>query len=101
MVGETPNLAARLQSMAEVGSVVVAETTRRLLGELFELVDLGTHDLKGFAHPVQAWQVVGESQAESRFEALHGMRLTSLVGRDQELALLLDRWRRAKDGRAR
>ena len=99
VVGETPNLAARLQSLAEVGCVVVAGATRRLLGELFELVDLGTHDLKGFAHPVQAWLVIGESQAEGRFEALHGMRLTSLVGRDQELAVLLECWRRAKDGR--
>ena len=99
VVGETPNLAARLQSLAEVGCVVVAAPTRRLLGELFELVDLGAHDLKGFATPVQAWLVIGESQAEGRFEALHGMRLTSLVGRDQELAVLLERWRRAKDGR--
>ncbi|TDQ07312.1 SAM (Sterile alpha motif) domain-containing protein, partial [Phyllobacterium brassicacearum] len=99
VVGETPNLAARLQSLAEVGSVVVAAPTRRLLGELFELVDLGHHDLKGFATPVQAWLVVGESQAEGRFEALHGMRLTSLVGRDQELAVLLECWRRAKAGR--
>ncbi|WP_192257371.1 AAA family ATPase [Mesorhizobium silamurunense] len=99
VVGETPNLAARLQSLAEVGAVVVAEPTRRLLGELFELVDLGTHDLKGFAQPVQAWLVMGESRAEGRFEALRGMRLTSLVGRDQEVALLLNRWRRAKDGR--
>jgi len=99
VVGETPNLAARLQSLAEVGGVVVAGTTRRLLGGLFELVDLGTHDLKGFAQPVQAWLVVGESATEGRFEALHGMRLTSLVGRDQELALLLERWRWAKDGK--
>lgn len=99
VVGETPNLAARLQSIAEVGSVVVAAPTRRLLGERFDLIDLGTYELKGFVTPVQAWQVVGESQAESRFEALRGMRLTSLVGRDQELAVLLECWRRAKDGR--
>ncbi|UXN64460.1 AAA family ATPase [Phyllobacterium sp. A18/5-2] len=99
VVGETPNLAARLQSLAEVGCVVVAGPTRRLLGEIFELVDLGTHDLKGFAHPVQAWRVVGASLAEGRFEALHGMRLTALVGRDQELAALLECWRRAKAGR--
>jgi class 3 adenylate cyclase/tetratricopeptide (TPR) repeat protein len=99
VVGETPNLAARLQSLAEVGSVVVADPTRRLLGELFELVDLGTHDLKGFAHTVKAWQVVRESRAESRFEALHGMRLVPIVAREQELALLLERWRQAKDGK--
>ena len=79
--------------------MVVAEPTRRLLGELFELVDLGTHDLKGFVQPVQAWLVIGEGRAEGRFEALHGMRLSSLVGREQELALLLDRWQQAKDGR--
>ncbi|TIS39496.1 MAG: hypothetical protein E5W95_13230 [Mesorhizobium sp.] len=99
VVGATPNLAARLQALAQVGNVVVAGTTRLLLGELFELVDLGTHDLKGFAQPVQAWLVMGESRTEGRFEALHGMRLSSLVGRDQEIALLLDRWRQAKDGR--
>ncbi|TIM15366.1 MAG: hypothetical protein E5Y67_07720 [Mesorhizobium sp.] len=81
VVGATPNLAARLQALAQVGNVVVAGTTRLLLGELFELVDLGTHDLKGFAQPVRAWLVMGESRAEGRFEALHGMRLTSLVGR--------------------
>ena len=98
VVGETPNLAARLQSLAETGGVVVAEPTRRLLGERFEMADLGTHDLKGFTHPVQAWRVIGESRAEGRFEALHGMRFTPLVGRDQELALLRDRWRRARDG---
>jgi len=98
VVGETPNLAARLQSLAEAGGIVVAEPTLRLLGERFELVDLGGYDLKGFARPVHAWLVVGESRAEGRFEALHGMRLTPLVGRDQELALLLDRWWQAKDG---
>lgn len=99
VVGETPNLAARLQSLAEVGCVVIAASTRLLLGELFELVDLGTHDLKGFATPVQAWLVISESQAEGRFEALHGMRLMSLVGRDQEVAVLLECWRRAKAGK--
>ena len=97
VVGETPNLAARLQALAQVGNVVVAGTTRLLLGELFEVVDLGAHDLKGFAQPVQAWLVMDESQAEGRFEALRGMRLTSFVGRDQEVALLLDRWRQAKE----
>ena len=85
VVGETPNLAARLQSLAPVGSVVVAEPTRRLLGELFELLDLGTHDLKGFATPIRAWQVIGESRTEGRFEALHGPKPSSLVGRDREL----------------
>ena len=78
--------------------MVVAERTRGLLGELFELVDIGIHDLKGFAQPVQAWRIIGENRAESRFEALHGMQPTSLVGRDLELDVLLDRWQRAKNG---
>jgi class 3 adenylate cyclase/predicted ATPase len=98
VVGETPNLAARLQSLAPVGSVVVAEPTRRLLGELFELLDLGPHDLKGFATPIRALQVIGESRTEGRFEALHGPKPSSLVGRDRELDVLLDRWQRAKNG---
>ena len=99
VVGETPNLAARLQSIAEIGSVVVAEATRRLLGEFFELNDVGLHYLKGFSRPVRAWQVVREGGAESRFEALRGMRRTLLVGRKSELELLLGRWQRAKNGR--
>jgi class 3 adenylate cyclase/tetratricopeptide (TPR) repeat protein len=98
VVGETPNLAARLQAVAEGGTVVVSDATRRLLGALFELVDLGPLELKGFAAPVRAWQVVGESRAESRFEAMHDLRLSPLVDRKQELALLLERWRRAKAG---
>jgi class 3 adenylate cyclase/predicted ATPase len=99
VIGETPNLAARLQSLAEVNSVIVAGPTRRLLGEIFDLADLGSHDLKGFARPVQAWRVVGESRARGRFEALHGKRLTPLVGRDAEIAVLLDKWRSVKKGR--
>jgi class 3 adenylate cyclase/tetratricopeptide (TPR) repeat protein len=98
VVGETPNLAARLQALAEPGEVVVGEATRRLLANLFDLDDLGPHELKGFAAPVNAWRVVGESRTEGRFEALHGSRLSPLVGRDQEFALLLDRWRLAKGG---
>ena len=98
VIGETPNLAARLQALAEPGAVVIAEGTRRLLGGLFEYVDLGRPELKGFAVPVRASRVVGESRAESRFEALHGQRLTALVGREHELGLLVDRWERAKEG---
>ena len=98
VVGETPNLAARLQTLAEPGDVVVGEATRRLLVNLFDLDDLGPQELRGFAQPVRAWRVVGESQTEGRFEALHGLRLSPLVGRDQEHALLLDRWRLAKGG---
>jgi class 3 adenylate cyclase/tetratricopeptide (TPR) repeat protein len=98
VVGETPNLAARLQALADAGGVVVSEGTKRLLGALFDLIDLGAHELKGFPKPVRAWRVVGESKIEGRFEALHGLQLSPLVGREQELALLLDRWRRAKAG---
>ena len=94
-----PNLAARLQALAEPGAVVVAEGTRRLLGGLFALRDLGAVHLKGFAAPVRAFAVAGEGAAEGRFEARHAAgRLTPLVGREQELALLLDRWERAKEG---
>ncbi|HYI84154.1 MAG TPA: adenylate/guanylate cyclase domain-containing protein, partial [Acetobacteraceae bacterium] len=96
VVGETPNLAARLQAMAEPSSVVVAASTRRLLGSLFEVRDLGAVQAKGFAAPVQAWQVFGDSGVESRFEAFRSAALTPLVGREEELDLLLRRWRRAK-----
>ena len=98
VVGETPNLAARLQAIAEPGSVVVAEGTRRLLGSLFELEELAPQTIRGFAGLVQAFQVMGEGTAESRFEALHAGSLTPLFGREQELALLLERWSRAKEG---
>jgi class 3 adenylate cyclase/predicted ATPase len=98
VVGETPNLAARLQALAQPDSVIVAELTRKLLGGLFAFADLGNHDLKGFAGPVRAWRVVGESQTEGRFEALHGQQLTPLVGREHELGLLLERFERARGG---
>jgi class 3 adenylate cyclase len=98
VIGETPNLAARLEALAEPGSVVIADGTRRLLGGLFAYVDLGRPELRGFAEPVQAWRVAGESRAESRFEALHGQELTALVGREHEIGLLVDRWERAKEG---
>jgi class 3 adenylate cyclase/predicted ATPase len=98
VVGDTPNLAARLQALAEPGAVVVAASTRRLLGGLFELTDLGPTRLKGFSEPLAAFRVEGEGRAESRFDALHGQRLTPLVGREQELAILLERWAWAKDG---
>src|SRR5918995_2193641 len=70
VVGETPNLAARLQALAEPDAVVIGRRTRRLVGSLFELADLGTHELKGFAKPVSAWRVLGEGRAEGRFEAM-------------------------------
>jgi class 3 adenylate cyclase/predicted ATPase len=98
VVGETPNLAARLQVIAEPNTVVIAETTRRLLGNLFELQDLGLKELKGIAGPVRAWAALRASSAEGRFEALHTVGLTALVGREEELDLLLRRWSRAKRG---
>ena len=98
VVGETPNLAARLQALAEPGTVVIAERTRQLVGGLFELADLGSHAVKGLAEPVRAWRVVGEGVAESRFDARQAGAATLLVGREHELGLLLDRWARAKDG---
>jgi class 3 adenylate cyclase len=98
IVGETPNLAARLQGVAEPNMVVIAEATRKLLGGLFELRDLGPKDLKGLAGPVRAWAAVRPSSVESRFEALHGSGMTALVGREQETELLLRCWSRAKTG---
>ena len=98
IVGETPNLAARLQSVAEPNTVVMAESTRTLLGNLFELEDLGAKDFKGIARPVRAWAALRASSVASRFEALHTAGLTALVGREEELELLLRRWSRAKRG---
>ncbi|HKF09090.1 MAG TPA: adenylate/guanylate cyclase domain-containing protein, partial [Xanthobacteraceae bacterium] len=98
IVGETPNLAARLQGIAEPNTVVIAEATRRLLGNLFELRDLGGTDLKGVAEPLRAWVALRASAVESRFEALHPSGLTALVGREEETELLLRRWSRAKNG---
>ena len=98
IIGETPNLAARLQSIAEPNQVIIAESTRRLLGNLFELEDLATQDLKGIAGPVRVWAALRPSSAASHFEALHGTTLTDLVGREEELELLLRRWSKAKTG---
>ena len=98
VVGGTPNLAARLQGIAEPNSVVIAESTQKLLGNLFELLDLGGQELKGIANPVRAWTVLRPSLAEGRFEALHTSGLMALVGREEELELLLRRWSRAKCG---
>jgi class 3 adenylate cyclase/Tfp pilus assembly protein PilF len=98
VVGETPNLAARLQTFAAPGRVVISQATRRLVGGLFELTDLGPQRLKGFAEPLAAWRVEGAGRPEGRFDALHGERLTPLVGRGHELGILLERWEWAKDG---
>src|SRR5215510_3009489 len=98
IVGETPNLAARLQGIAEPNTVVIAEATRRLIGNLFELKDLGARDLRGLAEPMRAWLALRASSVESRFEALHPSDLTALVGREEETELLLRRWSQAKNG---
>ena len=96
IVGETPNVAARLQALAEPNTIVIAESTRRLVGDLFEYRDLGLIDLKGLPQPVRALRIVGESTIESRFEALHSSGRTAFIGREEETELLLRRWQRAK-----
>src|SRR5215831_7791138 len=98
IIGETPNLAARLQGLARPNMVVIAESTRKLLGNLFELEALGVKELKGIAGSVRVWAVLRASSVESRFEALHASGLTALVGREEEFELLLRRWSRAKSG---
>jgi class 3 adenylate cyclase/predicted ATPase len=98
VVGETPNLAARLQGLAEPNSVVIAESTRKLVGNLFEVDDLGAQNLKGIEAPVRVWAALRPSSVESRFDALHAGALTELVGRQEELELLLRRWSKAKTG---
>ena len=100
VVGETPNLAARLQALAAPHTLVIAEATRRQIGELFDLEDLGPQRLAGFAEPQRAWRVLGESGKVSRFEALRSGE-TPLVGRDEEIELLRRRWEQAKSGEGR
>ena len=101
VVGETPNLAARLQTLAEPGQVVISPSTRRLTGGLFEYGDLGRVVLKGLADPIQAWQVLAASAVQSRFEAQHETSLAPLVGREEELELLFRRWNQASQGEGR
>src|SRR5215831_17931360 len=100
VVGETPNLAARLQALATPNTLVIAEATRRQIGELFDLEDLGPQQLAGFAELQRAWRVLGESGKVSRFEALRSGE-TPLVGRDEEIELLRRRWQQAKSGEGR
>jgi class 3 adenylate cyclase/predicted ATPase len=100
VVGETPNLAARLQAIAAPASLVISASTRQLIGELFDLEDGGLQRLAGFAEPQRVWQVLGESGELSRFEALRS-GTSALVGRDEEVELLLRRWRQAKTGEGR
>ncbi|MGH8675757.1 MAG: ATP-binding protein [Burkholderiales bacterium] len=99
VVGETPNLAARLLELAAPGEVVVSAQTRALTGNVFELRDLGPQKLKGMPAPVVAYSVLSERSLETRFEAQRGAHLTAMVGRDEELAQLTGRWRRAAMGR--
>jgi class 3 adenylate cyclase len=98
ITGETPNLAARLQDIAKPNTVVIAETTHSLVGGLFDVEDLERHDLKGFTERVQAWAVSRARRAESRFDATRSEHLTALIGRDEEMEILLRRWDRAKAG---
>ena len=100
VVGETPNLAARLQALAAPNTLVIAEATRRQIGGLFDLADLGPQALAGFAEPQPAWRVIGESGMLSRFEALRSGE-TPLVGREEEVELLVRRWQQAKSGEGR
>lgn len=98
IVGETPNLAARLQALARPGEVVIGETTHRLVGGTFDFDDLGAAELKGFSEQIRSWKVVAARASASRFESAHATRLTPLIGRDHELALLREHWRRAGQG---
>lgn len=98
VVGDTPNLAARLQGVAEPGSIVVSEQVRRLAGGSFDYEDLGELTLKGIAQPAHGYRILGASETTSRFEAATQEGLTPLVGRDQEIGLLLERWKLAQDG---
>jgi class 3 adenylate cyclase len=98
-IGEAPNLAARLQALAVPGTVVVASSTQRLVGGLFDYRDLDLQNVKGFAEPVRAWQVLGPSMVASRFEALRSKQ--PIIGRDDEIEQLLIHWRRAKTGAGR
>ena len=97
IVGETPNLAARLQAVAEPNQVVIADSTRRLIGDLFDIEVLTPRELKGFGS-VRAWVVLRPGRIEGRFEALHGVSLTPLVGREEEIELFVRRWGRVQAG---
>src|SRR4051812_39146043 len=101
VVGETPNLAARLQGIAEPGAVVIAEGVRRLIGSMFELKDLGEQFLKGIPGPVHVWSVSRANSIESRFDALHAGTTVGLVGRETEFDLLIQQWNAAKSGEGR
>jgi class 3 adenylate cyclase/tetratricopeptide (TPR) repeat protein len=101
VVGETPNLAARLQTLAEPGTVLICPQTRRLIEGHFDYRDLGPRALKGWTEPVAIWQVLGPTGVASRFEAMHKTKLPPLFGREEEIELLLRRWRHATQGEGR
>ena len=98
ILGDTPNLAARLQSLAQPGAVIISDRTKTIAGRQFEYLDLGKVEIQGFAKPVAAWQVAGKTAVTSRSHALQGSDLLPLIGRDEEIELLLRRWERAKSG---
>jgi class 3 adenylate cyclase len=98
LIGETPNVASRLQALAKPGTVVIGPGTRRLLGHVFDLEDCGFHQIKGLARPVPIWRVVGEGIAESRFAAARLSAPADVIGREEELGLLLKRWEQARRG---
>ncbi|TFW56891.1 adenylate/guanylate cyclase domain-containing protein [Bradyrhizobium sp. MOS001] len=98
VIGETPNLAARLQTFANPGTVLISESTHRLTDGHFEFRNLGPVALKGWADPIPAWQVLGTTEVESRFEAQHKTRLAPPIGRDEEIEILLRRWQHARRG---
>ena len=98
VVGETPNLAARLQSVAEPNSVVISARTQRLARGGFRYVNLGLHEIKGIPTLVQVWGVKGKKATASRFDAAHGKTLTPMVGRERELAMIDRCWQRASAG---
>lgn len=98
VIGETPNLAARLQGLASPGSIVIAASTRDLLGDQFQFEDLGLKTLQGISHQVQAWRVLRQRAVESRFGATHSGRMTKFIGREHEVALLLERWHQSRSG---
>src|SRR6185312_3895505 len=100
IVGEAAQLAGSLETLAEPNTVMIAASSRQLIGSLFDCDDLGHVALKGFSEPVPVWRVLGTSSVDSRFEALRAAT-TPLIGRDEELELLLRRWRQAASGEGR
>src|SRR5438046_6737433 len=99
LVGDAPNLAARLQALAEPNQILVAPPTRHLLGGLFEFADLGDHHIKGFERPIHVWRILAPGSVSSRFEARQSSHLTPLIGRQAELGFLQKQYSKAKRGK--